>query len=75
MFGDVPVMVTFFKSSSVCRHCETTYDVFGVNLLNLRKYGYETRCFFYQPRGLSASASGFNTSHGPSKSSCMEKHV
>ena len=43
MFGDVPVIVTFFISSSVCRHCKTTYDVFGVFLLNLRKYGYQTR--------------------------------
>ena len=54
MFGDTPVMVTFFISSSVCRHCKTTYDVFGVLLLNLRKYAYQTRFLFYQPRGLSA---------------------
>ena len=39
-------MVTFFISSSVCRHCKTTYDVFGVLLLNLRKYGYQTRFYF-----------------------------
>ena len=75
MFGDVPVMVTFFISSSVCRHCKTTYDVFGVLLVNLRKYGYQTRFSFYQPRGLSASASGFKTSPGPSIFSCMENHV
>ena len=39
-------MVTFFISSSVCRHSKTTYDVFGVLLLNLRKYGYQTRFYF-----------------------------
>ena len=72
MFGDVPVMVTCFISSSVCRHCKTTCDVFGVLLLNLRKYGYQTRFLFYQPRGLSASVSGFNTSPGPGIFSCME---
>ena len=75
MFGDVPVMVTFFISSSVCRHCKTTYDVFGVLLLNLRKCGYQTRFLFYQLRGLSASASGLNTSPGPIIFSCMENHV
>ena len=43
MFGDVPVIVMFFISSYVCRPCKTTYDVFGVILLNLRKYGFQTR--------------------------------
>ena len=75
MFGDVPVIVTFLISSSVCRHCKTTYDVFGVLLLNLRKYVHQTRFLFYQPRGLPASTSGFNTSPGPSIFSCMENHV
>ena len=28
-------MVTFFISSSVCRHCKMTHDAFGVLLLNL----------------------------------------
>ena len=71
----VPVMVTFFISSSVCRHCKTTYDVFGVLLLNLRKIWLSNKFLFYQSRGLSASASGFNTSPGPSIFSCMENHV
>ena len=75
MFGDVPVMVTFIISSSVCRHCKTTYDVLGVLLLNLRKCGYQRRFLFYQPGGLLASASGFNTSPGPSIFSCIDNHV
>ena len=47
MFGDVPVMVTFFISSSVCRHCKTTYDVFGVLLLNFKYANMVIKQDFY----------------------------
>ena len=45
MFGDVPVVVTFFISSSVCRHCKTTYDVFGIAFVEFTQIWLSNKLF------------------------------
>ena len=81
MFGDVPVIVMFFHFFICMETLQNDLRRIWSAFVEYTQIWLSNKIFnkqdflFYQPRGLSASASGFNTSPGPSIFSCMENHV